>query len=224
MTFQQLVAPNLGTTDGAGWCHRFARNVFGAPMGYNSAWEAWQATEYKHPTSEPLPSGAAVLLWFSHYGTYGSPPTYGNWGHVAIHVPGIGIYTSPGYGYGQEVWTTIGQIESRFASKYVGWSEDINGLRVAAPSTSTPDGQEEEDEEMAQRHAVFHTQGGVQTVIIGEPSTGWKFKYTTSETKGRNPENEKWASVFETGDFVNVSDRSMLDAWERSLDEKRQGK
>lgn len=100
----------------------------------------------------------------------------------------------------------------------------INLQPRGTSSASTPAGQEE-DEEMAQRHAVFHTQDKVQTVIIGEPSTGWKFKYTTGLITGaRNPENEKWAAVFQTGDFVSVSDRSMLNAWERSLDEKRQGK
>lgn len=138
MVSKQLVEPRLGTVDGAGWCHRFARNFFGAPMGYSSAWEAWQATEYKHGPGEALPD-VAVLLWFSHYGTYGSPPTYGNWGHVAVHVPGRGIYTSPGYGEGQEVWQTIAQIESRFASTYVGWSEDINGLRVAQVNADVPE-------------------------------------------------------------------------------------
>lgn len=136
MAWQALVAPRKGTQDGAGWCLRYAQSFFGAPVRYNSAWDAWNATQYKHGTGEGLPE-VPVLLWFSHYGTYGSPPTYGNWGHVAIHVPGDAIYTSPGTGYGFERWANIGQIESRFASKYVGWSEDINGLRVAQ-NVNTP--------------------------------------------------------------------------------------
>lgn len=94
---------------------------------------------------------------------------------------------------------------------------------VLAHLNETPDAGEEEDEEMKIK-AVCHTQGGVQTVIIGEIGSGWKFKYTTRALSGRNPENEKWATEFGTGDFVVVTDRSMLDQWEQSLDAVRQGK
>lgn len=96
---------------------------------------------------------------------------------------------------------------------------------VLAHLNETPDPGEEEDEEMAsKKKGVCHTQAGVQTVVIGETFSGWKFKYTTRATSGRNPENEKWAAEFETGDFIVVTDRSMLDQWEQSLDAVRQGK
>lgn len=136
--YTQLVAPRKGTQDGAGWCLRYAQSFFGAPVKHPSAWAAWNATVHKHGPNVPVPGGVAVLLWFSHYGTYGSPPTYGNWGHVAIHVSGDAIYTSPGSGWGFERWGTIAQIEQRFNCKYVGWSEDINGLRVVAPEALQP--------------------------------------------------------------------------------------
>lgn len=103
---------------------------------------------------------------------------------------------------------------------------DPRTLHPSGFTTPEPAGQEE-DEEMAadQKKAVFYNApDGVQTVIIGQPFSGWKFRYTTKVTKGRNAENEKWARVFDTGDFEQVTDPSMLDAWERSLDEKRQGK
>lgn len=100
---------------------------------------------------------------------------------------------------------------------------DPRTLNPSEFKTAKPAGQEE-DEDMAEKKAVAHTQGGVQTVIIGESSTGWKYKYTTKAMKGRNPENEKWADFFDTGDFMVVEDRTMLDQWELSLDEKRQGK
>ena len=136
--FQQLVAPRLWTVDYPGFCHRFSRHFFNAPWGYSSAWEAWEATEYKHGPEEPLPTDAAVLLWYSHLGTYGDPPRYDNWGHVTPHVPGVGIYSSPstklGSPAGQEIYETIAQVERRFSATYVGWSEDINGLRVAWPA------------------------------------------------------------------------------------------
>lgn len=144
MAWQTLVAPNLRIEDGAGWCLRYARRVFGAPGGPRSAWHGWKQARYRHGPEEPIPGGVAVLLWFEHWGAYddglgpydGLPVgAVGNWGHVAVHVSGDAIYTSPGSGYGFERWATIGQIEARFRSKYVGWSEDINGLRVAVKKT-----------------------------------------------------------------------------------------
>ena len=141
----QLVQPKLDTVDGAGWCLRFTQTVWGAPARYNSAWEAWLATQYKHPTSEPLPD-VSVIVWMSHYGTYGEPPTYANWGHVMTHVPGRGFLSSPGSGVGQKWFSTMAEAERYFNAAYVGWSEDINGLTVATHS-DTP--QPTEDEDMA---------------------------------------------------------------------------
>ncbi len=92
--------------------------------------------------------------------------------------------------------------------------------------STTPDGQEE-DEEMAEEYKGFiHTEGGVgskQIVIIGHRPSGYKFKYTAEAKTGRHPTHEKYAAVFNTGDYISVP-RDELDAWERSLDEKRQGK
>lgn len=132
MTWNALVPPRLGTQDATGMCLRFAQSFFGAPVAHPSAWVAWQHQQHRHGPAEPLPP-VPVPIWFSHYGTYGSPPTYGNWGHVAIHVPGDAIYTSPAGGFGQGRYATIAQIERAFNATYVGWSEDINGLRVAEP-------------------------------------------------------------------------------------------
>lgn len=91
---------------------------------------------------------------------------------------------------------------------------------------TTPDGQEE-DEEMAEEYKGFiHTEGGVgskQIVIIGHRPSGYKFVYTAEAKTGRHPTHEKYAAVFNTGDYISVP-RDELDAWERSLDEQRQGK
>lgn len=140
MIWKALVAPRKSVTDGPGWCLRFAQSFFGAPVRYDSAWEAWQHTQYRHSPSEPLPGDVPVLLWFEHWGTYGTPPRYGNWGDVRVHVPGDAIYGAPiaGTAWGQSRVGTIGEIERGIGARYVGWSEDINGLRVAA--------QEDEDD------------------------------------------------------------------------------
>lgn len=140
---RQLVQPDTTVTDGAGWCLRFTQSVWGAPAKYESAWYAWTATQFKH--TEPLPEDIAVVVWFSHYGTYGNPPRYDNWGHVVTYVPGQGFLSSPQSGIGQKWLATIQDVERAFNSTYVGWSEDINGLRVASYYPEPPSMTGEED-------------------------------------------------------------------------------
>lgn len=140
MTWQALVPPRKDTVDYPGMCLRFAQSFFGAPVMYRSAWQAWENQQLRHPASEPLP-GVPVLLWFEHYGTYGDPPSYENWGHVAIWVPGDAIYSSPARydaGLSQSRFETIYDLEIALNCRYVGWSEDINGLRVAQNTGSRP--------------------------------------------------------------------------------------
>lgn len=128
MSWEQLVQPDTSVQANAGMCLAFAQSVYGAPVCYRSAWEAWENTQDKH--TEGLPP-VSVPVWFSHYGTYGNPPSYENWGHVVAYIPGEGFLSSPGEGYGSEILDSIQQVEYRFNSKYVGWSTDINGLTVA---------------------------------------------------------------------------------------------
>lgn len=129
----QLVTPNTSVTDGTGWCLRFTQKVWGAPARYESAWKAWEATQLKHSTAENIPTDVGVVVWFSHYGTYGENGNqyYDNWGHVVSWIPGRGYLSSPTNGVGQKWLGSIQEVERAYNSKYVGWSEDINGLRVA---------------------------------------------------------------------------------------------
>jgi hypothetical protein len=109
-------------------CLRFVQSVYNAPVRYPSAWAAWNATTLKH-LDRNLPP-VSVPLWFSHYGTYGG--VYDNWGHVVAYFPDRGQFlSSPANGYGHDWLNSIEEVERRFNSTYVGWSEDINGLQVA---------------------------------------------------------------------------------------------
>lgn len=152
MSYTQLVTPDSGVEDYAGMCLRFTQSVYGAPVRYRSAWDAWEATQYKH--TDQLPE-ASVPVWFSHYGTYGNPPSYENWGHVVAKI-GDRFLSSP-VGklgtYGQTWFATIEEIERTFNAKYVGWSEDLNGLRIVEPgSDPTPHGKKKP------LATVYHTQ------------------------------------------------------------------
>lgn len=133
---KQLVSPNLGQQSEAGWCLFFARSAFGAPAVENSAWEGWLNTDFKH--TDALPN-VSVPVWFQHYGSYGNPPVYKNWGHVAIYVPGRGFLSSPitFIGPGQQWFDSIDALVNEMNrivqgsnTKYVGWSEDISNVKV----------------------------------------------------------------------------------------------
>jgi len=118
---------NLNVKSQAGWCLFFVQEVYGVPHLYRSAFDAYKATKFKHTTALP---NYSVPVWFEHWGTYGTPPTYGNWGHVVAYVPGKGFLSAPGTGYGQQWFKSILEIEKYFNAKYVGWSEDISGVTL----------------------------------------------------------------------------------------------
>jgi hypothetical protein len=154
--WEQLVNPNLSATSPAGWCLAFAQKVYGAPVMYRSAWEAWENTQDKRYDALP---NVSVPVWFSHFGTYQGE--YANWGHVVAYVPGRGFLSSPASGVGQQWVATIEQVERIFNSKYVGWSTDINTLQVAQYV--------QEDEDMAQ--GAFYRSPAGKIVWQEKPNT-----------------------------------------------------
>lgn len=136
----QLVAPNLDPViyqngkilyNWMGYCLAYAQTAFSAPWAGNSAWEAWEKCKYSHP-DKLFPKNGFFLVWFSHWGTYGYPAKYGNWGHVAIMDGATGkIYSSPDDNKSTfDVFNSMAEIESALRCTFQGWSEDIGGLRV----------------------------------------------------------------------------------------------
>lgn len=140
---KQLVTPNLNATDVAGYCLRMQQKVWGAPARYACAWDAWVATQYKHEGNPP--EDVSSIIWFDHWGTYGG--VYGRYGHVATYVPGRGILSNPGSQTpGQKWYNTIQECARDCNATYVGWSEDINGIRALEPGENP---KPEETEDMA---------------------------------------------------------------------------
>lgn len=135
MSWKQTRNFNRNQKDLAGMCHRFVREGYGIPAGgpqgqqIGSAWEAWMFSKTQHKDRN-FPQNVAVPIWFSHYGSYGNPKKYDNWGHVVVWYPGVGYISSPPSGTGQRVLSTIAQVESMFKATYVGWTEDVNGRTV----------------------------------------------------------------------------------------------
>lgn len=158
MAFKQLVSPRTGTKDGLGWCLRFTQTAFGAPAWYDSAREAWDGQRGRHAGVEP-PLGIAVPIWFDHFGTYGTPARYGNWGHNAVRLADGRVLTSPFYssqldssGKGQAIYRSITAMCEAMpgGAKYLGWSEWMHNVQTVETSPqlkpSKPSGQKEDED------------------------------------------------------------------------------
>lgn len=128
----QLVQPNLSIIGRIAWCLEYTRKMFGAPVVEPTAWSAWEASQFKH--FDAVPTDVAVPCWFEYpVGSQGP-------GHVVDSVPGKGFYSSPYSTYTtaqyqqgnntRAVLPSIAEVERLYHCKYVGWSEDISGVRV----------------------------------------------------------------------------------------------
>jgi len=129
----QLVLPNLNPTltqgretitNWSGWCLLHVQSVFGVGWSGSSAWDAWQNRVNHRHTDRNIPSGVYVPIWFDGYD--GGKRL----GHAAIYHDGR-IYTSPYFPAARTVaFNSIEEVERIYGMKYVGWSEDIAGVKV----------------------------------------------------------------------------------------------
>lgn len=121
MTYKQLINPDLSVIGQPEFCLVYVREVFGVYAKYATALEAWQNAQYKHAGQQP-PS-AAVPIWFSL-----SNPA----GHVAVWNNGK-VYSTTAKG--DKTFPSIQGLMDYIGEgiKYLGWSEDINGVRVVEP-------------------------------------------------------------------------------------------
>lgn len=137
MAFQSLVTANLNFAVLAGNCLAMSQGIVGAPVMHNSATEAANATQFRHLDTN-IPN-AICILWFDHWGTYGSPGNmqYKNWGHVVVYVPGYGYASSSPYANQVSTpyfYASIHDVERTFNCSYRFWTEDINYKRVCVPA------------------------------------------------------------------------------------------
>lgn len=135
-TYTPTVPYRTNFVEPLGWCLRGAQRVFNAPVAHNSATEAANATVRKH-ANRKFPSGAPVLAWYDHWGIYDNSGVRKNWGHVTVHFPGVGHFSS--ISVDGRVWfNTVRDVENAFAAKFRFWTDNINGLRVSKPKVALP--------------------------------------------------------------------------------------
>lgn len=106
MSWNQLTSYKFAE-DGIGWCLRQAQSTFGVSPQFPDARTAWDGQKGRHFDRPPL--GIVVPIWFDHWGNYGTPPTFKNWGHVATRLPDGRVLSSPFWPktYGYDIFPDI---------------------------------------------------------------------------------------------------------------------
>lgn len=133
---RQLVKPYLKQEARAGDCLFFTFHAFGGKNGQGNqfARQAWNNQRGRHVGKMP-PKGLSVPVWFDHFGTYGNPPTYKNWGHAAVSLPDGRVLSSPATAgaFGQTVFASIDALCAALNCTYLGWSEWMDGTQIVGP-------------------------------------------------------------------------------------------
>jgi len=129
MAYKQLKKPNVAVkTKALGWCLWWVQQAYGTPHLFPSASAQYKGAKLKH-TGQP-PKGVYVPVFFAMKGV----PE----GHVAISAPDGSIYsTSSPHSLTPVHHKNMQDLLNYYGGKltYLGWSEDIGGVRVVAPVT-----------------------------------------------------------------------------------------
>lgn len=112
-------------TSEPGYCLREVRECYGVGAKAPDAIAAWNAAQHKHPETDPrkIPRGAPVF-WSGGSGGHG---------HIAIKAGAANVWSTDikRPGYFDKVPADL--IRQRWGLKLLGWTEDVNGVRVYPP-------------------------------------------------------------------------------------------
>lgn len=100
---------------------------YGKSSGY--ALDAWRQAKYKHRGDRKPPAGVPVFWNHGYSNTYG---------HVAISLGGGRIRSTDWPFKGQVGETTIDELSRRWGREYLGWSEDLCGVRIPGFPRAAP--------------------------------------------------------------------------------------
>ncbi|ATW59947.1 hypothetical protein SEA_WALTZ_70 [Arthrobacter phage Waltz] len=134
----QLVTPNPNIPCTPGYCLQYTREAFGIPKGvYPSATSGWANAKYRHPGELP-PSGVWTPLWFSM--------TKEPLGHVVVGAPDGSVYSTSDPSSTPHHHPSLADLMGYYAYwglplTYLGWSEDVENVRVVQPTATYTDDQ-----------------------------------------------------------------------------------
>lgn len=109
-------------------CLQFTRLCFNIPAKYASAKDAWAGAKYKHPVSQggAIPAGVP-LFW----------DTKSKWDHIALSI-GDGKCLSTDIKRRGKVDVVPISTVTKAWGPFLGWSEDLNGVRVYSAPARPP--------------------------------------------------------------------------------------
>jgi len=150
MSWTQEVTPNLDPYmyddngnllyDWLGWCANYVRTAFKVNKKIPRAWWVWQQSPSQH-ADRSFPVGVYFPLYFRYTAKLDNSGD-NEWGHTVIAYVypdgSMKIWSSPiSRKPSADAWTSIAQVEAKYHSSYVGWSEHVNGTRVILLDTPT---------------------------------------------------------------------------------------
>lgn len=109
-----------------GWAHEclaFVRTTFRLPANQSTAIGAWRTAKHKHRDDSTPPAGVPV------YWSGGSSGA----GHVAISLGGGQIITTDLPSTGHISVEPLSAIHAEWGLTYLGWTEDLEGIRIWWP-------------------------------------------------------------------------------------------
>lgn len=113
-----------------GYCLQWVRSCFNVGSLYYDAAEGWDRARYKHRVNHGKAVPRGVPVWWTG-GSSGH-------GHIALSVgDGYCLSTDAG-GAGKVAKVSIDDLTRRWGIHLVGWSEDINAVRVFNPRKGKP--------------------------------------------------------------------------------------
>lgn len=194
---------------------------------------AWDGQKGRHFDRPPL--GIAVPIWFDHWGNYGTPPTFKNWGHVATRLPDGRVLSSPFWPktYGYDIFPDIDSMMKALGgnAKYLGWSEWLHDTQIVSyredEKPSTPESGQEEDEEMKNIGFWYYTDKSKKTISYMLVNFGSGFVSEYGNGTGNGPMsgayNNPIAAAAGTGSYAQITE-SHARALKASLADVRKGK
>jgi hypothetical protein len=111
----------VGKSAQANHCLQEVRGVFGIGAKYPSAVSAWNHAAHRHVGARP-PAGAVVPVFFNTSNPYE---------HVAIAIGDGRVVTINGSRW--SIYSSIEAMASAWRVSYLGYSEDLNGVRLYTP-------------------------------------------------------------------------------------------
>ena len=111
-----------------GMCLKYVHVWLEIPAMYASAAEAWMRARDKHPGDQTAPAGVPVF-W-----TGGSQ----GYGHIALSVGGGKCRSTDVPSAGRVATVEIDWITEHWGQKYMGWTEDLNGVTIPYADRTLP--------------------------------------------------------------------------------------